>query len=220
MVVIYAFFVPDPEEDEEATSHAHGQAKNIEGAIAFVFPQVAEGDFQEIFLALWRFDLKGTREWGECCMGGSWTGAGGRAAGGRGVICEHEDDGRVQAAGVGVWADHFNICITTISVYQKKLFRLWKVIGTTNSTNMRRIFTVILGFTSLTLLFSCSSSRKMSNYVPFTRDLRQKLEKENIDLKQVQFYVDQKLILNRNLGDQKLVVNSGVVKTGKWEIHQ
>ena len=84
---------------------------------------------------------------------------------------------------------------------------------------MRRILTVILCFTSLTLLFSCSSSRKMSNYVPFTRDLRQKLEKENIDLKQVQFYVDQKLILNRNLGDQKLVVTSGVVKleNGKYK---
>ncbi|HWB91013.1 MAG TPA: hypothetical protein VG605_04155 [Puia sp.] len=83
---------------------------------------------------------------------------------------------------------------------------------------MRRILTVILGFTSLTLLFSCSSSRKMSNYVPFTRDLKQKLEKENIDLKQVQFYVDQKLILNRNLGDQKLIVTSGVVKleNGKY----
>jgi hypothetical protein len=83
---------------------------------------------------------------------------------------------------------------------------------------MRRILTVILCFTSLTLLFSCSSSRKLSNYVPFTRDLRQKLEKENIDLKQVQFYVDQKLVLNRNMGDQKLVVTSGVVKmeNGKY----
>ena len=84
---------------------------------------------------------------------------------------------------------------------------------------MRRIFTVILCFTTLTLLLSsCGSSRKLSNYVPFTRDLRQKLEKENIDLKQVQFYVDQKLILNRNLGDQKVVVSSGVVKleNGKY----
>src|ERR1700735_1876931 len=83
---------------------------------------------------------------------------------------------------------------------------------------MRRILTVILCFTSLTFLFSCSSSKKMSNYVPFTRDLKQKLEKENIDLKQVQFYVDQKLILNRNLGDQKAVVTSGVVRleNGKY----
>jgi hypothetical protein len=84
---------------------------------------------------------------------------------------------------------------------------------------MRRIATVILCFTVLTvLLSSCSSSKKLSSYVPFTRDLKQKLEKENIDLKQVQFYVDQKLILNRNLGDQKVVVSSGVVKleNGKY----
>src|SRR5580693_6615035 len=84
---------------------------------------------------------------------------------------------------------------------------------------MRRISTVILSFTSALILFSCSSSRKMSkNYVPFTRDLKQKLDKENIDLKQVQFYVDQKLILNRNLGDQKIAVSSGVVKleNGKY----
>jgi hypothetical protein len=63
-------------------------------------------------------------------------------------------------------------------------------------------------------LFSCSSSRKTSrdSFVPFTKDLRQKLERDNIDLKQVQFYIDQKLILSRNLGDQKVEVSSGVVK--------
>src|ERR1700744_5609828 len=78
---------------------------------------------------------------------------------------------------------------------------------------MRRISTVILCFIGASFLFSCSSSGKMAkNYVPFTRDLKQKLEKENIDLKQVQFYVDQKLILSRNVGDQKVVVTSGVVK--------
>jgi hypothetical protein len=84
---------------------------------------------------------------------------------------------------------------------------------------MRRISTVILCFIGASFLYSCSSSRKMAkNYVPFTRDLKQKLEKENIDLKQVQFYVDQKLILSRNLGDQKLEVKSGVVKleNGKY----
>ena len=84
---------------------------------------------------------------------------------------------------------------------------------------MRRIFTVVLCFTSLTLLLSsCGSSRKMSAYVPFTRDLKQKLDKENIDLKQVQFYIDQKIILNRNLGDQLVAVHSGVVKVenGKY----
>lgn len=73
---------------------------------------------------------------------------------------------------------------------------------------MSRIASVILCIVLSTLLFSCS--RK--NYVPFTRDLRTKLEKENIDLRQVQFYVDQKLVLSRNMGDQKLEVKSGVVR--------
>src|SRR5579872_1488613 len=73
---------------------------------------------------------------------------------------------------------------------------------------MSRLSSVILCIISSTFLFSCS--RK--NYVPFTRDLRSKLEKENIDLRQVQFYVDQKLILSRNMGDQKVEVKSGVVR--------
>jgi hypothetical protein len=84
---------------------------------------------------------------------------------------------------------------------------------------MRRISSVILCFVGATLLFSCSGTSKMAkNYVPFTRDLKAKLEKENIDLKEVQFYIDQKLILSRNLGDQKVEVKSGVVKleNGKY----
>jgi len=84
---------------------------------------------------------------------------------------------------------------------------------------MRRISSVILCFIGATLLFSCSSTSKMArNYVPFTRDLKAKLEKENIDLKEVQFYIDQKLVLSRNLGDQKVEVKSGVIKleNGKY----
>ena len=68
-------------------------------------------------------------------------------------------------------------------------------------------------------LASCSSSRiSRSSLVPFTKDLKLKLEKENIDLRQVQFYVDQKVVLERNLGDQKVEVTSGVVKleNGKY----
>ena len=84
---------------------------------------------------------------------------------------------------------------------------------------MRRFFTVILTLLSVSFFVSCSSSKmSRNNFVPFTRDLKQKLEKENIDLKQVQFYVDQKLILSRNLGDEKIAVTSGVVKleNGKY----
>jgi hypothetical protein len=79
---------------------------------------------------------------------------------------------------------------------------------------MRRILTAIFSLASILFLFSCSSSRRTSrdNFVPFTKDLRQKLDRDNIDLKQIQFYVDQKVILSRNLGDQKVEVSSGVVK--------
>lgn len=81
---------------------------------------------------------------------------------------------------------------------------------------MRRISSVILCFIGSLLVCSCSSSRK--DFVPFTRDLKTKLETENIDLRQVQFYVDQKMILSRNLGDQKVEVKSGVVRleNGKY----
>ncbi|MDO6429740.1 hypothetical protein Q4E93_04050 [Flavitalea sp. BT771] len=88
---------------------------------------------------------------------------------------------------------------------------------------MRRIYGVMvtLGcmFCLSMTMTGCSSSKvSRANLVPFTKDLRQKLEKENIDLKQVQFYVDQKLILDRNLGDQKIQVTSGIVKleNGKY----
>jgi hypothetical protein len=79
---------------------------------------------------------------------------------------------------------------------------------------MRRFSLVITSLAFTVFLFSCSSSKKLSrdSFVPFTRDLKQKLERENIDLKTIQFYIDQKLVLARNLGDQKVEVSSGVVK--------
>jgi hypothetical protein len=84
---------------------------------------------------------------------------------------------------------------------------------------MRRIPAVSLFLPALFFLFSCSSSRvSRQSLTPFTKDLRLKLEKENIDLKQVQFYTDQKVVLSRNLGDQKIGVTSGVVRleSGKY----
>ncbi|HVW62723.1 MAG TPA: hypothetical protein VHC48_21880 [Puia sp.] len=89
---------------------------------------------------------------------------------------------------------------------------------------MRRSNGLIVTLSSVLLFLGvsmtgCSSSKvSRANLVPFTKDLRQKLERENIDLKQVQFYIDQKLVLDRNLGDQKVAVTSGVVKleNGKY----
>src|SRR3954469_16949404 len=91
-------------------------------------------------------------------------------------------------------------------------------IPTTIVTPRPLLFATTLAIFSL-FMASCSSSRvSRANLVPFTKDLRAKLEKENIDLKQVQFYIDQKLVLDRNLGDQKIEVTSGVVKleNGKY----
>ncbi len=78
---------------------------------------------------------------------------------------------------------------------------------------MRHIFNAICVFSLIGILSGCSSSRRAGkDYVPFTRQLKERLEKENIDIKQVQFYVDQKLIMSRYLDDDKAQVKSGVVK--------
>ena len=78
---------------------------------------------------------------------------------------------------------------------------------------MRRFSLAALLLPALFFLFGCSGSRKMAaNFVPFTVGLKQRLERDSIDLKQVQFYIDQKVILSRFLGSQKAQVNSGVVK--------
>jgi hypothetical protein len=84
---------------------------------------------------------------------------------------------------------------------------------------MKLIFNaiVLLGF--IGFLSACGSSRKASGdrYVAFTRELKQRLERDNVDLKQVQFYIDQKVIMARNLGNEKVEVTSGVVKFSNGE---
>jgi hypothetical protein len=84
---------------------------------------------------------------------------------------------------------------------------------------MKQFFTTLLLAGSMGLIFSCGSSRHSNGdrYVPFTRQLKQRLERDNVDLKQVQFYIDQKVILGRNLGNEKVEVTSGVVKFNNGE---
>jgi len=57
-----------------------------------------------------------------------------------------------------------------------------------------------------------------NTYVPFTRDLYNKLRAYNIDLRKVQFFVDQQLVLSRFMDMNKAEVTSGVVKflNGKY----
>ena len=85
--------------------------------------------------------------------------------------------------------------------------------------NMRQILSTVILAGSVVFLFSCGSSRKTAGdrYVPFTRELKLRLERDNVDLKQVQFYIDQKVVMARNLGSEKVEVTSGVVKFNNGE---
>ena len=57
-----------------------------------------------------------------------------------------------------------------------------------------------------------------NTYVPFTRDLFNRIKSYNIDVKRVQFFIDQKLVLTRYIDQNKAEVTSGVVKfiNGKY----
>ncbi len=48
--------------------------------------------------------------------------------------------------------------------------------------------------------------------VPFNRDLFNKLLGNQIDIKKVQFYIDQELVLNRYMENGKLEVTNGIIK--------
>ena len=53
------------------------------------------------------------------------------------------------------------------------------------------------------------STTKEVLYVPFTKELRQRIENNNLDIKKIQFFVDQQLIMRRTLGTEKADVKSG-----------
>lgn len=57
-----------------------------------------------------------------------------------------------------------------------------------------------------------------TTYVPFTRDLFNRIRAYNIDVRRVQFFIDQKLVLTRNMDQYKAEVTSGVIKfmNGKY----
>jgi hypothetical protein len=56
-----------------------------------------------------------------------------------------------------------------------------------------------------------AKSPKDTLYIPFTKQLRQRIENNHLDIKKVQFFVDQKLILRRSMGAQKNDIKSGVI---------
>ena len=82
------------------------------------------------------------------------------------------------------------------------------------------LHTIVLG--SVVFLSACAASKQANeSYVPFTQDLKETIERNNIDLSKVQFYLDEKLVLTRELGVEKAEVNQGIVRleNGKY-IHE
>jgi len=49
-------------------------------------------------------------------------------------------------------------------------------------------------------------------YVPFTKDLYNRLKANNIDIRKVQFFTDQEILLSRNMDMNRTEVVSGVIK--------
>jgi len=84
---------------------------------------------------------------------------------------------------------------------------------------MKTIFTTL--FVVMTVLCfvlpSCSRHAAVAKtardtfYIPFTKSLKQRVESNHLDIKKIQFFVDQKLVLRRSLGTQKNDIKSGVI---------
>jgi len=100
---------------------------------------------------------------------------------------------------------------------------------------MRRLI-VYSGFLSIILFQACAPKKPVYKaptttatksyeppvqkepYVPFTRELFDKLNSNKIDVKLVQYYIDQQLVLTRYLENDQLSVKNGIIKfnNGKY----
>ena len=56
-----------------------------------------------------------------------------------------------------------------------------------------------------------AASANDTAFVPFTKSLKDLVDRNNLDIKKLQFFVDQKLIMRRSLGKQKVDIKSGVI---------
>lgn len=66
----------------------------------------------------------------------------------------------------------------------------------------------------LAFLSSCDSARMATNdnlFVPYTKDLQDRVVSSNLDVKKIQFFIDQKLVLRRTLGNQKSDIKGGQI---------
>lgn len=84
---------------------------------------------------------------------------------------------------------------------------------------MKKLFFPLVVMSGVILFFGYGCSRhaavakssKDTLYIPFTKQLRQRIESNHLDIKKVQFFVDQKLVLRRSMGTQKNDIKSGVL---------
>lgn len=85
--------------------------------------------------------------------------------------------------------------------------------------NAGKIFIIYIAITMISAcgannLFVTQSTTPLVNdkqFVPFTEDLKARVEKNGLDIKKVQFYNEQKLVLRRSLGGTKADVKGGVI---------
>jgi hypothetical protein len=78
---------------------------------------------------------------------------------------------------------------------------------------MRTKFLIIL-LIPMAFLFSCDSARMATNdnlFVPYTKALQDRVVSSNLDVKKIQFFIDQKLVLRRTLGNQKSDIKGGQI---------
>jgi hypothetical protein len=85
---------------------------------------------------------------------------------------------------------------------------------------MKKSFPFYLFLFSLVIFASCSrrshpaTARHYGSdtaYIPFTKNLKDLVDRNNLDIKKIQFFIDQKLIMKRSLGAQKVDIKSGVI---------
>ena len=79
---------------------------------------------------------------------------------------------------------------------------------------MRKLFLLPLVLPFI-FLHSCSAPNQLTAngnlFVPFTKDLEDRIVSNNLDIKKVQFFIDQRLILRRTLGSQKSDIKGGQI---------
>jgi hypothetical protein len=84
---------------------------------------------------------------------------------------------------------------------------------------MKNSFSFFASLSVIIFLSACGSSKHASApksttdtvYTPFTKSLKARIENNHLDIKKIQFFVDQRLVLRRSLGTQKNDIKSGVI---------